>query len=83
MKPMSFVSARAAIEPPPSKAMLNFRGRPYISRWLQDVVVHLAGQRPRVDQLLRIDAGCGRGGDVADVVGPGAAVDDAQIDAAP
>ena len=28
MKPMSLVSAAALIPPPPSKAMLNFRGRP-------------------------------------------------------
>ena len=34
-KPMSLVSSSALIVPPPSKAMLNLRGRPYISRWLR------------------------------------------------
>jgi hypothetical protein len=34
-KPMSLVSSSAQIVPPPSKAMLNFRGRPYISRWFR------------------------------------------------
>ena len=35
VKPMSLVSSSALIVPPPSKAMLNLRGRPYISRWLR------------------------------------------------
>src|SRR5262249_22566399 len=34
-KPMSLVSSRLETRPPPSKAMLNLRGRPYISRWLR------------------------------------------------
>src|ERR1043165_2267259 len=33
----------------------------------------LARIRPRVDQLLAVDAGRGRAGDIADVVGAGAA----------
>ena len=40
---------------------------------VEDVEVPLAGVGPRVDQLLRVDAGGGRAGDVADVVGAGAA----------
>ena len=35
VKPMSFVSSSALTRPPPSKAMLNLRGRPYSSRWLR------------------------------------------------
>ena len=73
LKPMSLVSSRRATRPPPSKAMLNLRGRPYSSRWLQDVVVQRSRERPGVDQLLRVDAGGRAAGDVADVVGAGAA----------
>ena len=40
---------------------------------VEDVMVPRAGVGPRVDQLLRIDAGGRRAGDVADVVGTGAA----------
>ena len=40
---------------------------------LQDGVVELAAQRPGVDQLVRIDAGGRAPGDVAQIVGPGAA----------
>ena len=40
---------------------------------VQNVVVEPAGQRTGVDQLLRIDAGGGAAGQVADIVGPGAA----------
>ncbi len=32
-KAMSLVSSSTATRPPPSKAMLNLRGRPYSSRW--------------------------------------------------
>ena len=40
---------------------------------VEDVEMPLAGKRPRVDQFLRIDAGGRRAGDVADIVGAGAA----------
>src|SRR6266702_4980694 len=40
---------------------------------LQDGVVELAAQRPGVDQLVRIDAGGRAPGDVAQIVGAGAA----------
>ena len=40
---------------------------------VQDVEVPFARVGPRVDQLLRVDAGGRRAGDVADVVGAGAA----------
>ena len=40
---------------------------------VEDVEMPFARVRPRVDQLLRIDAGGRRAGDVADVVGAGAA----------
>ena len=46
---------------------------------VQNVVVQLAGERPRVDQLLRVDAGGGAAGDVADVVGARAARGEAEI----
>ena len=46
---------------------------------MANVVVHFAAQRAGVDELLRIDAGGRRAGDVADVVGPGAASDDAEV----
>jgi hypothetical protein len=36
---------------------------------VQNVVVERAGQRPRIDQLLRVDAGEGAAGQIADVVG--------------
>jgi len=36
---------------------------------VQNVMVERAGQRPRIDQLVRIDAGGGAAGQVADVVG--------------
>ena len=42
-------------------------------------MMHFLGQRQGVDQFLRVDAGCRARGDVADVVGPRAAVDDAQV----
>src|SRR6185312_9887901 len=46
---------------------------------IQDVDVPGAGVGPRVDELLRVDAG-GRGaGDVADIVGPRAAGDDPEV----
>ena len=35
MKPMSLVSATTLMEPPLSKAILNLRGRPYMSRELR------------------------------------------------
>ena len=40
---------------------------------VEDVEVPFARKGPRVDQLLRIDAGGRRAGDVADIVGAGAA----------
>jgi hypothetical protein len=40
---------------------------------VQDVVIERASQRPDIDQLLRIDAGERAAGQVADVVGAGAA----------
>jgi hypothetical protein len=40
---------------------------------VQDVMVEFAGERPRVDQLLRIDAGGRAARQIANVVGPGAA----------
>ena len=46
---------------------------------VEDVVMHPPGEIARVDQFLRIDPGGGRGGDVADVIRPGASVDDAQL----
>ena len=46
---------------------------------VEDVEVPLARMRPRVQQLLRIDAGGRRAGDVADVVGAGAARPQAEI----
>ena len=46
---------------------------------VEDVEVPLARVGPRVDQLLRIDAGGRRAGDVADVVGAGAARAQAEV----
>ena len=46
---------------------------------VEDVEVPLARIGPRVDQLLRIDAGGRRAGDVADVVGAGAARAQAEV----
>ena len=42
-------------------------------------MVHLAAERGGVNEFLRVDAGGRRAGDVADVVGAGAASDDAQL----
>jgi len=46
---------------------------------VEDVVVERARERTGVDELLRIDAGGGAAGDVAHVVGAGAARDDAEL----
>ena len=46
---------------------------------IEDVVVHGAAQRPRVVELLRIDAGGRAAGDVADIVRPRAARRETQI----
>ena len=46
---------------------------------IEDVVMQLARQRPRIDQLLRIDAGGRAAGDVADIVGAGAARGEAEL----
>ena len=46
---------------------------------VEDVEVPFARIRPRVDQLLRVDAGGRRAGDVADIVGAGAARAEAEI----
>ena len=46
---------------------------------IEDVVMQRARERPRVDQLLRIDAGGRAAGDVADIVGAGAARGEAEI----
>ena len=45
---------------------------------IEDVVMHRAAQRPRVDQLLRVDAGGRAAGDVADIVGARAARGEAE-----
>ena len=42
-------------------------------------MVEFAGQRARIDQLLRIDAGGRAAGDVADIVGAGAARGQAEL----
>ena len=46
---------------------------------LQNGVVELATQRPRVDQLVGVDAGGGAAGDVAQIVGAGAPSREAEI----
>ena len=46
---------------------------------VEDVEMPCARIRPRIDQLLRIDAGGRRAGDVADIVGAGAARAQAEI----
>src|SRR6202012_1760815 len=46
---------------------------------VENVEMPFAGIGPRVDQLARIDAGGRRAGDVADVVGAGAARAQAEI----
>ena len=46
---------------------------------VEDVEVPFARVGPRVDQFLRVDAGGRRAGDVADVVGAGAARAEAEI----
>src|SRR5581483_8731100 len=46
---------------------------------IENVKVPFAGKGTRIDQLLRIDAGGRRAGDVADVVGAGAARAQAEI----
>ena len=46
---------------------------------VENVEVPFARIRPRVDQLLRVDAGGRRAGDVADIVGAGAARAQAEI----
>ena len=46
---------------------------------VENVEMPFARERPRIDQLLRIDAGGRRAGDVADVVGAGAARAEPQI----
>src|SRR2546430_686215 len=58
---------------------VEFPGEPVQLAVIKDVVVHLPGEIARVDQFLWVDAGGGRAGDVADVVGAGAAVDDSQF----
>src|SRR5262249_16703248 len=46
---------------------------------VHDVVMHRPRVRPRVEELLRIDAGGRAASDVADVIGPRALHDDAKI----
>ena len=46
---------------------------------VENVEVPFARVRPRVDQFLRIDAGCRRAGDVADIVGARAARAETEI----
>ncbi len=76
---MSFVSSRLATRPPPSNAMLNFRGRRVHLAVVENIMVHRLGERQRLDQFLRVDAARRAGGDVADVVRARAAGHDAQL----
>ncbi len=78
-KPMSLVSSSVLMRAAAVKGDVEFARQAVHLAVVEDVVVHLPGQRAGVDQFLRIDAGGGAGGDVADVVGPRAAMDDAQV----
>ena len=64
--------------PAPSKATLNLRGA--VKRAIvENVEMPLARERARVDLFLWINAGGRRAGDVADIVGAGAARAQAEI----
>ena len=78
-KPMSLVSSSTGMMPPPSKRDVELARQAVERAVVEDVVVPLARVGPRVDQFLRVDAGGRRAGDVADVVGAGAARAQAEV----
>src|SRR6516162_4825237 len=55
------------------KGDVEFARQPVEFAVVQNVVIELPGQRARIDQLLRIDAGSWAAGQIANVVGAGAA----------
>ena len=76
---MSLVSSSVAIWPPPSKATLNLRGRPVSERSLRTWKCHSRASGRVSVELLRIDARRRAAGDVANVVGAGAARAQAEV----
>src|SRR5262249_61501743 len=66
--------AAAAVE-----ADIEFARQAVKLAMLQDRVMQLAAERPRVDQFVRIDSGRRAPGDVAQIVGAGAAGRQAEI----
>ena len=72
-KPMSLVSSSTGMMPPPSKRDIELARQAVERALVEDVEMPFAGVGPSVEQLLRVDAGGRRAGDVADVVGAGAA----------
>ena len=76
---MSLVSSSTGMMPAPSKRDVELARKAVERAVVEDVEVPLARVRPRVDQFLRIDAGRRRAGDVADIVGAGAARAQAEV----
>jgi hypothetical protein len=66
--------------PPAIKGNVKFPRQAIHLAVIEDVVMHLSRQRPRVEDLVRIDARRRAGGDVANIISTRAAIDDAQID---
>ena len=70
---MSLVSSRTGMMPAPSNADVEFARQPIERALIENVEMPLPRPRPGIDQLLRIDTRSRGAGDVADVVGAGAA----------
>ena len=77
---MSLVSSSAAMRPGAVERDVELARQAVQRALVEDVVVPGPRVGPRVEQLLRIDAGGRRAGDVADVVGAGAARAQAEIE---
>ena len=78
-KPMSLVSSSAATAAGAIERDVEFARQAEQRARVEHVEVPAARVGARVDQLLRIDAGGGCAGDVADIVGARAAGDEAEV----
>ena len=76
---MSLVSSSTGIDAGAVEGDVELARQAVERAVVEDVEVPFARVGPRVDQLLRVDAGGRRAGDVADVVGAGAARAQAEI----
>ena len=78
-KPMSLVSSSTGMSAGAVEGDVELARQAVERALVEDVEVPFARVGPGVDQLLRIDAGGRRAGDVADVVGAGAARAQAEV----